>query len=613
MRLMTRVLVPLAGTFVVIGAAVAVATYEVGRHAAIEQAMPPLVAAADQASRALTAAVDARDDALDAIDDLEEDRIEAGASTEPWTPGDEAREAADAASRTLFRLVALYDGSGAERLRFVNGTEVPSADGRADERVARAIAEHRESRRSVNESNGTAARTYPRVVESADGVAVVAFVDTIRDADRRLIGLVWAEAPVEDIVREAAASLPGGSARLYVLGPNATRIDGGVARSLPATVPTFPTTGASSAVTVVDDDLGMAFAFQRSARMGNQGRWVVVVDVSLDDVVAASRGALVVTVVGAVATLAALTAVVHWAISRALRPIEGMSRAIASIGSGDFSARLEPAGADELKTLAIGVNQMGEDLARRSTEREREADARVRLEKLATIGTLSAGVGHEVNNPLSILMMNLQMMHAELEDLAAAPGTPEPIKAWASEQVASVKANTDAAQRIKKIVASMRLLAKPQVEPGPVEVALVVEATLALAATRLRHRAKVEVDVPAGIVAFACADSLGQVMLNLVLNAADAVPADGGWIGVRAEARDGRVLVGVEDNGPGVPASVRERMFTPFVTTKAHGTGLGLSICHRIVAQNGGELRHEDRDGGGTRFVVDLPLATQTA
>lgn len=105
-------------------------------------------------------------------------------------------------------------------------------------------------------------------------------------------------------------------------------------------------------------------------------------------------------------------------------------------------------------------------------------------------------------------------------------------------------------------------------------------------------------DIPGGLPVVGSPDALGQVMLNLVLHAADAVPRRGGWIRVAARQAGSVVHVVVEDNGPGIPAEVRDRLFRPFVTTKEKGTGLGLWISQRIVEDHGGRIWFEDRQGG---------------
>lgn len=129
---------------------------------------------------------------------------------------------------------------------------------------------------------------------------------------------------------------------------------------------------------------------------------------------------------------------------------------------------------------------------------------------------------------------------------------------------------------------------------------------MALAGTRLRGGSHVESSVPEDLRAVADADGLGQVFLNLMLNAADAVPQGTGVVRVTGEARGDRIRIVVEDNGPGVAPEMRAKLFTPFLTTKKHGTGLGLSLSQRIVEESGGSLRYEERPGGGARFVIEL-------
>lgn len=236
------------------------------------------------------------------------------------------------------------------------------------------------------------------------------------------------------------------------------------------------------------------------------------------------------------------------------------------------------------------------------SELKAQLTVQARLEKLATIGTLSAGVAHEVNNPLTFMTVETSLFLADLQlltDDALPPG-------WRERALTFAQTNKQGIDRITRIVDSLRLLAKPHAPTHAVELGPIIGATLMLAKTRLKQH-EVLVEVPEGLHVHAEMDGVGQVILNLLINAADALPKEGGRILVRAaRVQGGRVRVIVEDDGSGIPADARARLFTPFFTTKEKGTGLGLSISSRIATDAGGSLRFEDASPRGTRFILEL-------
>lgn len=150
-------------------------------------------------------------------------------------------------------------------------------------------------------------------------------------------------------------------------------------------------------------------------------------------------------------------------------------------------------------------------------------------------------------------------------------------------------------------------------ELGPVDVGLVVERAVRMTEHQLRHRATVVCELEARAPALANEARLGQVLLNLIVNAAQAIPeghASAHQIRISTRSADGRVVIEVSDTGAGIAPEALPHIFDPFFTTKAHsGTGLGLSVCHGIVAQFGGEITVESQQGVGTTFRVSLPAS----
>jgi PAS domain S-box-containing protein len=230
--------------------------------------------------------------------------------------------------------------------------------------------------------------------------------------------------------------------------------------------------------------------------------------------------------------------------------------------------------------------------------------------RLAAVGTLAAGVAHEINNPLAYVSANLRFVHEQLG--AAPPATPD-----AGALAAAVADALDGAERVGEVVRGLRRFAGPAAETsrGPVDVGAEIEAAAGIARHEVVPRARLVVDVPAGLPpVVAGPHELGQVVVNLLVNAAHAIPegrAGDHEVRVTARAADRTVVVEVSDTGVGIPSDVLPRIFDPFFTTKQVGTGagLGLAICHGIVAGAGGAIHVRSEPGRGSTFRVELPAA----
>jgi two-component system NtrC family sensor kinase len=234
------------------------------------------------------------------------------------------------------------------------------------------------------------------------------------------------------------------------------------------------------------------------------------------------------------------------------------------------------------------------------TEKRRLETSLAQAEKLAAIGQLAAGVAHEINNPLTAVIANAQLLQRALDD------QDEDLR----EMALLIQ---QAGERAAGVVGELLDLSRQEsIELAPVDVNATLHKALVLAKPRLAASGIcLELNSQPGLPAVqADADRLVGVWLNLLINAMDAVGGEGGLIGVSSRQDGRQVLVTVSDNGAGIPLEHLGRVFEPFYTTKepGRGTGLGLSISHRIVRQIGGDIRIESQPGAGTTLTVSLPV-----
>ncbi len=244
----------------------------------------------------------------------------------------------------------------------------------------------------------------------------------------------------------------------------------------------------------------------------------------------------------------------------------------------------------------------------RDTTAERTiADRLARHQRLVTTGTLAAGVGHEINNPLTYMLTNLAMAIEELELLGGA--TPSPRIA---EIVGLLDQVRDGGERVKRIVRGLKALARDDAQAVPSDLRPIIDSALSIAHHELRTRASVILELASVPPVRVDEARLTQVLVNLLVNAAQAFPASepqANHIVIRTSASGTSVSIEVIDNGPGIAPDVLPRIFDPFFTTKpvGTGTGLGLSISHEIVTAFGGTLDCDTRPGLGTTFRITLP------
>lgn len=224
-------------------------------------------------------------------------------------------------------------------------------------------------------------------------------------------------------------------------------------------------------------------------------------------------------------------------------------------------------------------------------------------DKLAALGKLAGGVAHEINSPLAAILAFSQMALKEIDE--------------SSPFRSDFKEIEDAARKCKTIVENLLGFSRQgrTSDVGDFNIVDVVQSTIRLALPVMRkHRIELVVELPEEpIKVVANPGKIGQVFLNLITNAIQAMQESGGTLTIEGKADDGFVSVSVHDSGYDIPAENLKKIFDPFFTTKdiGEGTGLGLSISYSIVKQYGGEIRVQSTPGVGSSFCVTLPLAVE--
>ncbi len=311
----------------------------------------------------------------------------------------------------------------------------------------------------------------------------------------------------------------------------------------------------------------------------------------------------------------------YFALTRLIvRPIESLARAADAVASGGRTLEIPHGGAREVAELGASVRSMTAKLVSEEHRMRTKVDelteatrklkdaqsALVRSERMASVGRLAAGIAHEIGNPIAaILGFEELILAGDLE------------RETERDFLQRMKRETE---RISGVVRDLLDFARPErgsadAASPPADVGEVAEIVAALARPQTSFRdVAIEIDVAEDVPDVALAASrLTQVLLNLVLNAGSVVlDAKGGArVTIRGKRVGDRVRIEVEDNGPGVPEELRERIFEPFMTTKdvGEGTGLGLSVCRGLVEAAGGSIAVDASYASGARFVVELPSA----
>ncbi|MEP7212064.1 MAG: ATP-binding protein [Acidobacteriota bacterium] len=281
------------------------------------------------------------------------------------------------------------------------------------------------------------------------------------------------------------------------------------------------------------------------------------------------------------------------------RPLQRITLAAVQVTEGDYGTEVDLRRSnDEIGLLAASFNDMSRKMASDIESLKQLNEKLAHADRLASMGTLAAGVAHEVNNPLASISSLVQMLRSKTNGSGG------------NEEFDLI---LDQIKRITQVTHDLTDFARTRPAARTnVDINTVIESSLRLATFDETFKTlAIERDLAATLPAVnADADQLQQVFLNLLLNARDAMP-DGGTLGIKTARRGKDVVVEIGDSGSGIEAEFAKQVFDPFFTTKppGRGTGLGLSVCYGIVTAHDGRIEVAARPNGGTIFTIALPAA----
>ena len=338
----------------------------------------------------------------------------------------------------------------------------------------------------------------------------------------------------------------------------------------------------------------------RTPLLGPDGNPVAYVETAVSDrgLVAVIQQITLVSALLAALALGVVVIVGLFVAKRLARDMDLLVEGSLAAARGDLDHRVPVRGPDEVGAVANAFNFMMEDL---KTSKEKLVIA----ERIAAWQEIARRLAHEIKNPLTPIQMAMDTLRKSYKKQH-----PE----FAEILDESTRTVLEEADRLKRIVAEFSDFARmPKPELSRVDLNDTIRSALALYQGVVPVTSQLAAELPQ---LDADRGQLTQVLLNLVENSRDAIgDREGGKISVTTKSAADRALLIVEDNGPGVPGELKDKVFAPYFTTKHSkgGTGLGLAIVHRIVSDHGGRITISDAAGGGARFAIELPLRNGTA
>lgn len=261
-------------------------------------------------------------------------------------------------------------------------------------------------------------------------------------------------------------------------------------------------------------------------------------------------------------------------------------------------------------------------------EKVRESEMMlIQAEKLSSLGEMVAGVAHEINTPLGFIRCNLEMMDEQLIDMQMACGENMAEQADGSKDLLAdfnmrmddfasmVSETTHGIDRISEIVVSLKDFSRmDRLNFDEVDIHRCIDSTLNIAHNKIKHMAKVVKDYGQLPLVSCASGQINQVLLNIIVNAAQAIEGFGEIV-ISTRSQGDKVSIAIQDNGKGMSEATKQKVFQPFFTTKdvGKGTGLGLSICDKIIRQHSGEILIDSKEGVGTTFTIVLPVRNTLA
>ncbi len=283
----------------------------------------------------------------------------------------------------------------------------------------------------------------------------------------------------------------------------------------------------------------------------------------------------------------------------------------------------------------VGILGIGEDITERVQAEEALKNSQEKLyqaQKMDTLGTLVAGMAHEINNPINLIMYNISLFQKVWHDCLPVLnqyGGKEPGRKYGGLTYDFLEENSDrllsdmdmAANRVAKIVSDLKNFARQSnvVDKSSMQINTAVENALRLAQTSLRKSGvELEIDLASDLPLLkGNLQNIEQIILNLVINAVQAIDHDQGVVRIATgfQNKDRRIFVSITDNGCGVAPDISDKLFDPFVTDKQAegGTGLGLSVTYSLVNAHDGEIVFQSHKGKGTTFTVFFPTVVKEA
>jgi len=265
--------------------------------------------------------------------------------------------------------------------------------------------------------------------------------------------------------------------------------------------------------------------------------------------------------------------------------------------------------------LVVGVVGLTQDVSELHQSREKLVQA----DKMAAIGTLSAGVAHEINNPVGFINSNLNTMGKYLKKIQSCldqdskpdAETRESLTEMLDDFADAIEESLDGTNRVKKIVADLKSFSRvDKSQKGSYSLIEGLETTLNIVWNELKYKCTVEKDYGEIPELYCIPNQLNQVFMNLLVNAGHAIQDDSGTITIATRADKQNIYISISDTGAGIPPENLKRIFEPFFTTKdvGKGTGLGLSMAYDIIKKHLGQIDVISEVGSGTKFTITLPL-----